>query len=88
MNDTLELEKQFGDTFEALKDMVADESFGSRKPKFESLKEKIYDPEVDEEVTENELELIIKVGRERHMYLDDESKWFDLVQKAEELQEN
>lgn len=81
-----ELQEQFGEQFETLKDMVADESFGMRSDQFENLAEKIYSSKVDGKATEKELELIKKVGLERNYYLDDGSKWFDLVQKVEELQ--
>ena len=85
MNNATQLQEQFEDQFQTLQDMVADESFGMRKDQFESLKEKIYDPKVNEKATEEELDLIIEIGRERHFYLDDGRKWFDLVKKAEEL---
>lgn len=79
------LEDQFGEQYETLKDMVADESFGMRSDQFENIAEKIYSSKVNKRATEEELELIKKVGLERNYYLDDGSKWYDLVQKVEEI---
>lgn len=83
---TENIEELFGDHFEDLKHMVADESFGMRSDDFESIAEKIYSSK--EAPSSEELELIKEVALERNFYLDDADEDYNgIVRRTEEIME-